>query len=101
MLFLAAVSAADKIQDIPPATWLKIGIGVAAVIVAVILLRKVAKMNKVVLGVIVFVVCTIVFFNWVYYRKEPRFMTPVINKIAPFFPSAGTIEERKWKDPGK
>ncbi len=99
LLLAAAVSAQDKLKDIPPSTWLKIGIGIAAVVVAVILLRKLAKMNKVVLGVIVFVVGTIVFFNWVYYRKEPAFMTPVINKIAPFFPSAGSYDSKQRSGP--
>lgn len=94
-----AVSAVEKLQDVSPATWAKIGIGLAAVIVAVILLRKVAKANKVVMGVVAFVVLTVVFFSWVYNRNEPRFLTPLINKIAPFFPSAGAYETKQQSKP--
>lgn len=94
-----AVSAMEKIKQIPPGTWLNIAIGIGAVVAAVVLVRRVAKMNKVVMGVVVFVVGTILFFNWVYYRNEPRFMTPVINKIAPFFPSAGAYDSKQQQAP--
>lgn len=94
-----AVSAVEKMKQIPPGTWVNIAIGVGAVIAAVVLVRRVAKMNKVVMGVLVFVVGTILFFNWIYYRNEPRFMTPVINKIAPFFPSAGAYEGKQQQAP--
>jgi uncharacterized membrane protein YfcA len=94
-----AVSAREKIKQIPPGTWLNIAIAIGAVVGSVILVRRVAKMNKVVMGVIVFVVGTILFFNWVYYRNEPRMLTPVINKIAPFFPSAGAYESKQQQAP--
>lgn len=94
MLFLAT-SALESAQNIPPATWLKLGIGIAALVVAVVVLRTVAKMNKILLGVLVFVVFSVFFFSWVYNRNEPKWMTPVIEKIAPFFPSASSFAERK------
>ncbi|HYC71066.1 MAG TPA: hypothetical protein VEB66_07670 [Opitutaceae bacterium] len=98
-MFPFAVSAMEKMKQIPPGTWLNIAIAVGAVIGAVFLVRRVAKMNKVIVGVVVFVFGTILFFNWVYYRNEPRFMTPVINKIAPFFPSAGAYESKQQQAP--
>lgn len=98
MLLLAA-SALDTLQQLPPKVWMKIGIGIAVFVVGFILIQRVAKMNKVVLGVIVFVVGTIVFFSWVYNRNEPKFLTPIVDRIAPFFPSASTVQTKKWKDP--
>lgn len=94
-----AVSAMEKMKQIPTGTWVNIAIGIAVVVGSVIVVRRVAKMNKVVMGVVLFVVGTILFFNWVYYRNEPRFMTPVINKIAPFFPSAGAYEGKQQQSP--
>ncbi len=94
MLFLAT-SALESAQNIPPATWLKLGIGVAALVVAVVVLRTVAKMNKILLGVLVFVVFSVFFFSWVYNRNEPKWMTPVIEKIAPFFPSASSYANKQ------
>ncbi len=96
-MLLFAVSALEKAQSIPPATWLKLGIAIAALVAVVFILRTVAKMNKVVLGVVVFVVVTIFFFSWVYNRNEPKWMTPVIDKIAPFFPSAGSYNQKQSK----
>lgn len=94
MLFLAT-SALESAQNIPPATWLKLGIGIAALVVAVVVLRTVAKMNKILLGVLVFVVFSVFFFSWVYNRNEPKWMTPVIEKIAPFFPSANSYANKQ------
>lgn len=94
MLFLAT-SALEKAQSIPPATWLKLGIAVAAIVAVVVVLRAVAKMNKILLGVGVFVVVSIVFFSWIYNRNEPKWMSPVIDKIAPFFPSAGSYQDKQ------
>lgn len=98
-MLLLAVSALDKVKDVPPATWAKIGIGLAAVIVVVVLYRRILKINKVVLGVISFVVVVIVFFSWVYNRNEPRFLTPLVNRIAPFFPSAGSYDAKQQSTP--
>ena len=94
MLFLAT-SALEKAQSIPPATWLKLGIAVAAIVAVVVVLRAVAKMNKILLGVGVFVVVSIVFFSWIYNRNEPKWLTPVVEKIAPFFPSAGSYQDKQ------
>ena len=94
-MFLLATSALEKAQSIPPATWLKLGLVVAAIIAVVVVLRAVAKMNKILLGVGVFVVVSIVFFSWIYNRNEPKWMSPVIDKIAPFFPSAGSYQGKQ------
>jgi glucan phosphoethanolaminetransferase (alkaline phosphatase superfamily) len=95
----AATSAVDSMKQIPPATWFKLGIGLAAFVVAIIILRKIARMNKIVLGVIVFVVVSVVFFSWVYNRNEPKWLTPVVERIAPFFPSAGSYSQKQQSNP--
>lgn len=99
MLLPLAASALDTAKTIPPATWLKLGIGIAAFVIAVLVLRKIAQMNKVLLGVVVFVVVSIFFFSWVYNRNEPKWMTPLVDKIAPFFPSAGHLEKIQKRAP--
>lgn len=94
-MLLFAVTAIEKMKTLPPSVWLKIGIAVGAFVVGVFVLRKVLKMNKVIAGVVVFVVCTVVFFSWVYNRNEPKFLTPLMNRIAPFFPSAGAYNAKQ------
>ena len=98
-MLLLAVTAVEKLKTLKPDVWLKIGVAVGAFVLAILLWRRIMKMNKIVAGVIVFVVCTVVFFSWVYNRNEPRFLTPLVNKIAPFFPSAGAYDTKQQSTP--
>ena len=98
-MFLLAVTALDKIKTLPPAIWLKIAIAIAAFILTIFLFRRVMKMNKIIAAVIVFVVFTVVFFSWVYNRNEPKFLTPLVERIAPFFPSAGSYATKQQSTP--
>jgi hypothetical protein len=100
-LYLATNPALEKLQAIPPAFWIKVGIVVAALIVFVILLRKLMNVNKFVMGGIIFVGGGIFMFNMLYNRSEPKFLTPIFDKIAPFFPSAGAYETKQAGTPGK
>lgn len=86
-------------KTLPPDVWLKIGIGVAAVVIAMFVFRRIMKLNKIIAGVVIFVVVTVVFFSWVYNRNEPRFMTPIVERIAPFFPSAGAYNSKQQSTP--
>ena len=98
-MLLFAVTALEKMQTLKPEVWLKIGIAVVAFVAVILIFRRVMRMNKIIAGVVVFVVCTVIFFSWVYNRNEPKFLTPVVNKIAPFFPSAGAYETKQKTAP--
>jgi hypothetical protein len=93
-MVVLAVNVMERVRAVPKDTWLHLGLVVLVVIAGIIVLKKAAGMNKIVLAILVFVIGTVFFFNWVYQRNEPAFLTPVIDKIAPFFPSKG-------KAPGK
>jgi apolipoprotein N-acyltransferase len=104
MPFLAAATAAsapaqpttmDRLHQIPTEFWVKIGIGIVALVVLVIVLRKVAKVNKLVLGIIVCLTLSIIGFNWIYERNEPSWATPAVQWLSGFFPSKGKIEQKK------
>lgn len=102
MLFLAAtVTTLEKLKQVPPAFWWKVGGAMLAIIITVLILQRVAQMNKVVLAVIVLVVFTVVGVNWIYERNEPAFMTPIIDKIAPFLPSKGSYNAKQATTPGQ
>lgn len=94
MTILAAATSTqpttlERLRQIPMEFWVRVGIGIAAVILVVVVLRKVAKVNKVVLAVIVFVALTFIGFNWIYERSEPAWATPAVQWLAGFFPSKG------------
>jgi hypothetical protein len=95
MSLLLAATTLEKMQAVPAKVWINIGIGILVFVVGIILIRKAAGMNKVLLSVIIFVVVTIVGFNWVYSRNEPKFMTPIIEPLADFFPSAAKKADKE------
>jgi hypothetical protein len=98
-MFPLAATALDSLKQLPPITWLKIAAVLAGFVVLVVFFRKIAQMNKVVLGVLCFVITVIVLFNWVYERSEPKFLTPLVEKIAPFFPSKGSYGGKQQQGP--
>lgn len=93
-MLLAAETASKlgPIGHLSSSVWLKILVAIGALIVLVIVLRKIAKMNKVILVVVVGVVLTIVGFNWIYERNEPAWATPVVDKLAQFFPTKNSMK---------
>jgi len=91
-LLATATNFAARVESVPTAAWVRIAIAVAALVLVVVLLRAVAKMNKVVLGIIVLLVVTFIGFNWIYERDEPKWATPVVAKIANFFPSKSDLK---------
>lgn len=104
MLILAVASAAttlDKLKQIPPQFWMKLGIAIVALIVMFVILKKLAGTNKVVLGVVAFVIIMVVGVNWIYERNEPAFLTPIVDKIAPFLPSKGAYNAKQQTMPGQ
>jgi hypothetical protein len=101
ILFAVTSTTLDKLKAIPPSFWAKVGLGIAAVIVVFIVIQKVLKINKFVLGGVVFIGGGLLFFNMIYHRSEPKFLTPVVDKIAPFFPAAGAYDAKQTTDPSK
>lgn len=86
MLWLA-VTTLEKLERVPVRFWVNALLAAAALVVAFIFIRYAAQMSKLLLSLIIFLLVTVVGFQWVFERNEPRFMTPYINKVAPWFPS--------------
>ena len=100
MLFCAATGL-EKVQKIPPDFWLKAGLGILAFVLAIVLLRKLAHVNKFILTFVVVLTCTVMGFKWIYERDEPEFMTPFIEQIAPFFPAKGAYNAKQQTMPSE
>ena len=96
-MILFAATTIEKLNAVPRQTWLNIGLGVLIFIAAFMVLRVVARMNKIILCIVVGVVLSMVGFNWIYSRNEPKFLTPVVDKIAPFFPSGPATSPKAKK----
>src|SRR5688572_5244665 len=98
-MFIAAsahtATVLSRLAEIPIKFWVALGLGVAAVIIVVVLLRKLAGANKIVLGVVAGLCASIVGFNWIYERNEPSWATPAVGFVADFLPSKGTLARHR------
>jgi hypothetical protein len=94
MYFLAAAvtKGSGGLRDVTPEFWMKIGLAVLGLIVVIVVLRKLAKVNKVVLAIGTLLVLSIVGFNWIYERNEPEWATPVVKWLANYFPTKDAIQ---------
>ncbi len=99
-MLLVAATALEKMHDVPFKVWMNLGTAVLIFIAAIMIIRKAAEVNKVLLSVIIFVVLTGVCFNWIYTRSEPKFLTPIVEKLSGFFPSAEKKASKEKKLPG-
>ena|SRR6187402_2247118 len=89
LLLAAATTTLDRLRDIPGEFWLRLAFAIVVFVGMIIFLRKVAKMNKVVLTVVGGFVAAMIGFNWIYERNEPAWATPVVGWMSGFFPSKG------------
>ena len=89
MNWIAALEISKVTQKLPPDFWMKTGIFLLIVLAIVLAIRFFQASNKIFLSLGVAVVIGVVFFNWIYNRNEPEFMTPFIEPLAQFFPSKG------------
>ena len=90
-MLLLATTTLEKLQAVPTRFWINAAIFIIGGWIAIMLVRHAARMNKMVLTMIIVVVMTTVGFQWIWERNEPRFLTPYVNLIAPFFPSKGSF----------
>jgi hypothetical protein len=93
----AKQTALEKLKDVPRDVWITLGISVLAIIVAVVLLRKLAGANKIIVAVVALLVVSIIGFNWIYERNEPEWASPVVEKLAQFFPAKDSYNAKQKK----
>ena len=74
-------------SHLPPDFWFKTGVFLVLVLVAILAVRIYQKSNKIYLTIVLGVIGMVIFFNWVYNRSEPKWLTPVVDKLAEFMPT--------------
>ena len=94
-MILLALTTMEKLQRVPLAFWMKAIAAIALFILGILLLRRIAGMNKVILGGVIFIALTLWGFTWIYERNEPAWATPVVERLAGFLPSKGTLQKHK------
>lgn len=91
-LLAAQTSLWDHLKSVPKQTWINVAICVVTLIVIVKVWRGLKKINEFIPYIAAVLAAFLIFFYWVYERSEPRFLTPLVDKVAPFFPSKSTYE---------
>jgi predicted membrane channel-forming protein YqfA (hemolysin III family) len=86
-MLVFAVEAGEKLRNVPLKSLAYLGLGVLALVVLIFLIKKAAGVNRIFLILIGGMVIVILTMTWVYDRNEPKFFTPLVDKIAPFFPN--------------
>ncbi|WP_221031123.1 hypothetical protein [Actomonas aquatica] len=94
MLLLMAMTTLEKLQAVPQRFWINVLLIIAGGVLALILVRHAARMNKYVLGLLIFLFVSTVGFQWIYERNEPRVLTPVVDVLAQFLPTKGFYQSR-------
>jgi hypothetical protein len=89
MNWIAALDWSKVTEKLPPDFLMKTAIFLGVVIVVVLAVRFYQNSNKIFLTIGIAVVTGVIFFNWIYNRSEPEFLSPLIEPLANFFPSKG------------
>ena len=98
MLAAAPPTAWEQVKHVPKDTWISLGICIVAVVAVWRTWKALKKINELFPYIAGFLAAFLIFFYWVYERNEPRFLTPIVDKLAPFFPSKdkqGEIEQKR------
>ncbi len=97
LLAAAPPTAWEQFKRVPKETWINIAICVIAVVVIARVWKVLKSINEFIPYIAAVLATLLIFFYWVYDRSEPRFLTPVVDKLAPFFPSKGKQQEIQEK----
>jgi hypothetical protein len=104
MSVLAAhLTAWDKVRHIPFQTWLNLGICVLAVALVLRMWRTLKSLNDYAPWIALVMAGFMILCYWTYNRSEPRFLTPVVEKLALVMPTKAKQEQdlekvRKGRD---
>jgi hypothetical protein len=80
--------AATKLTEmLPQSDWLRFGVLLLALLAVLQIMRLVGRTNRTFLLVVVGMGSFMLFANWVRHRNEPTFLTPVVDVVAPYFPT--------------
>lgn len=92
--FLAAqTSTWEKLKKIPSESWINLGLFILAVVLVVRLWRTMRRINEFVPWIASVVASAMILSYWTYNRTEPRFLTPVVEKLTVFLPTKSKHEQ--------
>lgn len=81
------LSTNDLVTKLPESDWLRFGALLLALLAVLQVMRLISRTNRTFLLVVVGTGMFMLFANWVRHRNEPTFLSPVVDAVAPYFPT--------------
>lgn len=91
-LLAAQPTTLDRLKRIPTDVWLNLVMWILAVVVIIRLWRALKRINDYAPYIAATLTAGVLFLTMVYYRNEPAFLTPVVDKLSHFFPAKSKQE---------
>lgn len=101
--YQVAISTVLEIRTLPAGLWGRLCmlcLAGGALILAVNLCRAVARINRVVLAIVVLTGCSSLLFSWVHNRNEPRVLTALLDQVSLLFPAGRNDAPKPAAHPG-
>jgi MFS superfamily sulfate permease-like transporter len=89
----AQSSVGEQLRRVPKETWINLAIGVVALVVLIRLWRALRQINEYAPYIAAVFTGAVLFLTMVYYRNEPRFLTPIVEPLTSFFPTKARQEQ--------
>jgi hypothetical protein len=89
---VAAQSVVERLQHIPRGVWINALIWILGVVVIVRVWKGLKQLNDYAPYLVATFAGCVLFLTMVYYRSEPPFLTPVVEKFTHFFPTRSKQE---------
>jgi di/tricarboxylate transporter len=77
----------EKLQTVPTATWVSLGITILVLFVLVRMWKALREINEFVPWIVLILVGGSVILYWTYERTEPKLLSPVMDFLAQYLPS--------------
>jgi hypothetical protein len=85
--FAAQTAPVEQLKHVPRQFWINLAICIVALVLILRVWRALKRFNDYAPYFAAALAAAFIFFYWVYERTEPAFLTPIVDRIAPFVPT--------------
>lgn len=98
-LLAAQVSLGDKLRHLPFQSIVNLGLCVLAVLIIVRVWKVLRQVNEFMPWLAVAIACIMILSYWTYNRTEPRFLSPLVDKLTLILPTKAKHAEdlERWR----
>ena len=86
----------QSLQPLYNESWFPWVVGAIGILFAYSVFKSLKALPRMVMYPIIGATCVIVFFTWLYNRNEPAILSPLMDILAHWFPSKGSVSGKKF-----